>query len=204
MEENDDKLPSSSGTDIGPSKAKTYVQKFKTSWLENPDFKHWLKRSDKGETKAYCKFFKEKCNIQEADNEWRQQALVEVNYFEVNSDEEITKLSAEVYWKKVLNLKDHHGNYKYQNLEVVISLLLALPSSNTEVERLFSVLKNVKSDKRNKLSNETLNGLLHTKLGMTGSILEPDSAMMNAVKKLKASASASTSESYCSPSTSHE
>ncbi|KAL4717419.1 hypothetical protein ACJJTC_017306 [Scirpophaga incertulas] len=51
MEENDDKLPSSSGTDIGPSKAKTYVQKFKTSWLENPDFKHWLKRSDKANTR---------------------------------------------------------------------------------------------------------------------------------------------------------
>ncbi|CAG9782305.1 unnamed protein product [Diatraea saccharalis] len=54
MEEND-KLPSSSGTDTVQSKEKKYMQKFKSSWLENPDFKHWLKRSDKGETKAYCK-----------------------------------------------------------------------------------------------------------------------------------------------------
>lgn len=55
MEENDEKLPSSSCTDIETSKEKKYIQKFKSSWLENPDFKHWLKRSDKGKTKAYCK-----------------------------------------------------------------------------------------------------------------------------------------------------
>ncbi|RVE43510.1 hypothetical protein evm_011844 [Chilo suppressalis] len=149
-----------------------------------------------------------KCNIQEADNEYRQQALIDVNYFEVKSDEEITELSeywrsrytevytSPVFWNEVLNLKDHHGNYKHQNLEIVISLLLALPSPNTEVEILFSVLKNVNSNKRNKLSNETLNGLLHTKLGMTGSILEPDSVIINAAKKLKAGASVSASESY--------
>lgn len=110
-------------------------------------------------------FLVTKCNIQKADNEWRNQALIEPKYFGVD-EEQIKKMPAELYWNKVLSLKDHRGNFLYENLEVVVSLLLGVPSSNTEVERLFSVLKNVKTDKRNRLKNETLNGVLHTKLGM--------------------------------------
>ncbi|CAG4961662.1 unnamed protein product [Parnassius apollo] len=52
--EEDNETPSSS-TLKSASKERKYVQKFKASWLEHPDFKTWLKKSDKGETKAYCK-----------------------------------------------------------------------------------------------------------------------------------------------------
>lgn len=142
-------------------------------------------------------FLEARYNKQKTDNKWRNQFLIELKYFGVNNEDEIKGMPAEMYWNKVLSLKDHHGNFLYKNLEVLISVLLGVPSSNTEVERLFSVLKNVKSDKRNRLSNETLNGLLHTKLGMLAnncSILEPTTAMLNAAKMYKSNASASDSQ----------
>ncbi|CAG5059112.1 unnamed protein product [Parnassius apollo] len=134
--------------------------------------------------------------MQKADNEWRNQALIDLKHFGVESEEELKNMPADIYWNKVLSMKDYHGNFIYENLEVVISVLLAVPSSNTEVERLFSILKNVKTDKRNRLSNETLNGLFHTKFGMQAnncSILEPNSAMISAAKYYKSNDSASKS-----------
>ncbi|CAG5054157.1 unnamed protein product [Parnassius apollo] len=141
-------------------------------------------------------FLTTKCNMQKADNEWRNQALIDLKHFGVESEEELKNMPADIYWNKVLSMKDYHGNFIYENLEVVISVLLAVPSSNTEVERLFSILKNVKTDKRNRLSNETLNGLFHTKFGMQAnncSILEPNSAMISAAKYYKSNDSASKS-----------
>ncbi|CAG4994901.1 unnamed protein product [Parnassius apollo] len=141
-------------------------------------------------------FLTTKCNMQKADNELRNQALIDLKHFGVESEEELKNMPADIYWNKVLSMKDYHGNFIYENLEVVISVLLAVPSSNTEVERLFSILKNVKTDKRNRLSNETLNGLFHTKFGMQAnncSILEPNSAMISAAKYYKSNDSASKS-----------
>ena len=43
---------------------------------------------------------------------------------------------------------------------------MSLPSSNAAVERLFSLLKLVKTDTRNSLKRESLVGLLHTKDGL--------------------------------------
>ena len=43
---------------------------------------------------------------------------------------------------------------------------MSIPSSNAAVERLFSLLKLVKTETRNSLEKESLVGLLHTKEGL--------------------------------------
>jgi len=58
------------------------------------------------------------------------------------------------------------GDLKYPNLRKVVACLMSLPFSNAPMERLFSALKNVKSDCRNSLKRESLAGLLHTWQGM--------------------------------------
>lgn len=68
-----------------------------------------------------------------------------------------------------------------------------LPFSNAVVERLFSHVKNIKTDKRTCLDESTLAGLLHVKHGMkrnceTASTFRMNDEMKRCVKKVIASA----------------
>lgn len=115
-------------------------------------------------------------NLQDLDNEWRDHALI---------DHKIDKnKSAEEYWAEVFGLKNAAGNPIFQNLEIVINFLLILPFSNASVERIFSLLNSIKSDKRNKLERNSLVAILHTKQGVksAGGIItfEPNKQMLKA------------------------
>lgn len=95
------------------------------------------------------------------DNEWRQHALLDFN--ELNLD---STLDADVYWKKIFQLKNAIGMELFPNLKKVISFLLILPYSNACVERIFSDLFNIKTDKRNTLHTSTLRAILGSKQGI--------------------------------------
>ena len=93
------------------------------------------------------------------DAEWRKQALEET--------EEITEGKSSLQFReKQLNKCTIDGRLKYPNLKKVIGCVMSLPSSNAAVERLFSLLKLIKTDTRNSLKRETLVGLIHTKEGL--------------------------------------
>ena len=57
------------------------------------------------------------------------------------------------------------GQPRLVNLRHVIYCFFSLPFSNVVAERLFSTLKEVKTDKQNKLSTLTLSAILRTKCG---------------------------------------
>lgn len=67
---------------------------------------------------------------QKLDTEWREHALL--NHKELGLD---VNLPVEKYWAKVLQLKNSGDNLLFENLEVVINLLLILPFSNASVEK---------------------------------------------------------------------
>ena len=93
------------------------------------------------------------------DAEWRKQALEET--------EEITEGKSSLQFReKQLNKCTIDGRLKYPNLKKVIGCVMSLPSSNAAVERLFSLLKLIKTDTRNSLQRETLVGLIRTKEGL--------------------------------------
>ena len=98
-------------------------------------------------------------DVVSADLEWRRQSL-----------EESTKLtpneSSIVFWQKRLNAKTINGSFKYPNLRKVVACMMSLPFSNASVERVFSLLKRIKTDSRNALKRETLVGLIHAHEGM--------------------------------------
>lgn len=105
-------------------------------------------------------------NVQTLDNEWKDLALVD--FTNINTTE------ADQFWKQIFNLKSAAGMERFPNVKQVISLLLVLPFSNASVERVFSDLFNIKTDKRNLLSTNTLRSILASKDGIQnkGGIVE--------------------------------
>lgn len=59
-------------------------------------------------------------------------------------------------WKEILQ---HQSNntYKYPNLRNFLSAVRSLPNSNADPKRIFSILTDFKSKKRNKLSSTCVN-----------------------------------------------
>ncbi|XP_072402181.1 uncharacterized protein [Diabrotica undecimpunctata] len=103
---------------------------------------------------------KEYVNIQELDNEWRRHALLDFEKLNLNSDD------CEQYWSQIFNLKNDANAFLFPNLKKTLQLLSVLPFSNASVERIFSDLFNIKSDKRNLLNSSTAKAILATKAGV--------------------------------------
>ncbi|KAH7950534.1 hypothetical protein HPB49_025510 [Dermacentor silvarum] len=78
--------------------------------------------------------------------------------------ESITKL-----WASIRNAKNSAGNSMFPLLSELALSLLALPLSNAAVERVFSQVSLTKNDLRNRMSNVTLQALLHVKFGLAES-----------------------------------
>ena len=101
---------------------------------------------------------------QKLDDEWRAHAMLDFHQhgLEVHGD----NIDAECYWGKVFCMKNAAEEYLFSNIKIVISLLLILPFSNASVERKFSVLKNLKTENRNRLNTDTVVSLMATREGI--------------------------------------
>ena len=66
------------------------------------------------------------------------------------------------FWKNVFESKIG-DTIAYPNLQNLVSHVLCLPHSSAAVERIFSQINLNKTKTRNKLSSETLSGILHSK-----------------------------------------
>lgn len=102
-----------------------------------------------------AKYFENRLNIDlnDIDREWRHLRNVDMD-FDVDVSE---------FWKIVLNIKDGDNNHTFPLLNKLVSLVLILPHSSATVERLFSVINLNKTKIRNKLSTDTITGILHCK-----------------------------------------
>ena len=88
---------------------------------------------------------------------WRLLAS-SLSTLDVNSD-----MSPEIFWSKVGSLRQMDNNLMFPNLSKFMQSVLCLPHSSATVERVFSAINRMKTKTRNRLSTETLTGLLHTK-----------------------------------------
>lgn len=121
-------------------------------------------------------------NAQELDLEWRQQAMN-------------PKLSANMsfmdYWHVIFYEKNVIGSHTYPELRKFINILLSFPYSNASVERVFSHLQLIKDDHRSALKQQSLIGLLTTKLTMQAKektrtrSYDPPEAMISLHQKVK-------------------
>lgn len=93
-------------------------------------------------------------NLGELDIEWRSQSLL------TNNADNMFE-----YWKCVSTIKEN-GKPRFTCLPIFVKYFLSLPFSNAAIERLFSAMKTIKTEKRNRLDNETITSLLSVKYGL--------------------------------------
>lgn len=67
----------------------------------------------------------------------------------------------EKFWAEVRNYTDSGGQRPFNDLASFAIMLLSLPWSNAEVERVFSQVNIIKTKIRNKLEIQTLNSILN-------------------------------------------
>lgn len=90
------------------------------------------------------------------DNQWRKLAV----YFSDNDEKDPLLLkSVEEFWYTIGLYKNFQDEFEFENLSQLAKLCISLPHSNAETERVFSVVTDVKTKKRNKLSSEVLNSV---------------------------------------------
>ena len=87
---------------------------------------------------------------------------LEFREFAVDSDVHAAtaNCNAVAFWMVVLQMKSPMGEQKYENLATLALQLLAIPSSNADSERVFSLVRRVKTDIRTSLTPETLSSLI--------------------------------------------
>jgi hypothetical protein len=71
------------------------------------------------------------------------------------------------FWFEVHNYQDLAGNYPFRILTQGVIKMLCLPTSNAEIERVFSQVNIIKTKKRSNMQTEALDAILHCKFGLS-------------------------------------
>lgn len=119
-------------------------------------------------------------NYQQLDNEWR-------NIENVMIPESIQQIrNPETFFNEISTLTDEFGNVYFNELPKFALTVLSLPTSNVDVERIFSKVNLIKTKQRNKLSTSTLTSLIivsemvQSKGGCVH--FEPSETLLNSVR----------------------
>jgi hypothetical protein len=123
-------------------------------------------------------------NVTKLDQEWREHVFEE----KLNADMEWDQ-----YWKIVKDMKVPSGDSKYPNLAKFVEIIASLPFSNAAVERVFSSVKRIKTEERNRLKSSSLVALLQCKFAMKNGNYNASSFPLNEhildlMQKMKSSA----------------
>ncbi|XP_063990563.1 uncharacterized protein LOC135169455 [Diachasmimorpha longicaudata] len=71
----------------------------------------------------------------------------------------VCALPVDQFWNEVSELKDFTDSVMFPNLTKLTKIILCLPHSNAEAERIFSIVTDVKPRKRNKLGTDCLKSI---------------------------------------------
>ena len=120
------------------------------------------------------------------DLEWREHVF---------EDDLKPDLYWDEYWKIAKDGKTPTRGPKYPNLTKFVEILASFPFSNALVERVFSILKRIKTEHRTSLKSSSLVALLQYRMAMklkndklTSARLKPSQRALDLVDKMKASA----------------
>jgi len=112
-----------------------------------------------------------------------------------------------------LKCQDSNNIDKYPNLKSVLNAVRSLPNSNADSERMFSLLGDLKTKKRNKLSSNTVNAICVLKSALKTrnetcinmkieekhlSLMSPDKLYASTTKKDQSTCSVKVTCSGCS------
>jgi hypothetical protein len=103
------------------------------------------------------------CDKKKAESEWREQSLLAPRLFGCDSLDEVKGLTVEKYWKTIFQMETIGAatrTPRFPELANCISFLFCLSSSNAVAERLFSLLKLIKTDRRTRLHDRTVSSFM--------------------------------------------
>lgn len=71
------------------------------------------------------------------------------------------------FWAEVQQSRDAAGNCPYKELFQVTTIVMSIPHSNADIERVFSLMNVIKTELRNTLNIKTINAILMIRTGLT-------------------------------------
>ncbi|XP_066990850.1 zinc finger protein 862-like [Macrobrachium rosenbergii] len=92
--------------------------------------------------------------LNDLDREWRSLR---------NKDNLDSNMPVEEFWNHIRKMKTGDDRYEFPVLINFVFSILSLPHSSAAAERIFSAVNVMKTKQRNRLSTQTLCGLLHSK-----------------------------------------
>ncbi|KNC29135.1 hypothetical protein FF38_09817 [Lucilia cuprina] len=103
--------------------------------------------------KLLCQKFN--IDINSLNEEW---ITLEYN-FSKREKQNLRSLDIESFWSNICKSKDFNNQLLFPNFSKLIKIILSLPHANADAERIFSLVTDIRTKKRNKLSNANLNSM---------------------------------------------
>ncbi|KAG0435519.1 hypothetical protein HPB47_018436 [Ixodes persulcatus] len=101
-------------------------------------------------------------SVGDVEQEWRMLP----SFFTESEKIELQTKSPDAFWGQVSKTKTFDHKLVLPNIATLAKLVLTLPHSNAETERIFSMLSDMKTRRRNRLGPESVNALLLVKSAM--------------------------------------
>jgi hypothetical protein len=95
------------------------------------------------------------------ENQWRKLPLVKWKH---EFHDQVIPDNLLKFWPVVYHYKDGAGHHVFEELATIILRVLSLPTSNAAVERVFSVMNNVKTKVQNRIKLGLLEAIMHIKI----------------------------------------
>ena len=89
------------------------------------------------------------------------------------------------YWYRILHFQSPMGEQRYKNLATLALQLLSIPASNADSERVFSVVRPVKTEFRSSLQTETVSALIGCHFNKRSQCCEQSSFEESLLEKAK-------------------
>lgn len=102
-----------------------------------------------------CNHFSKLINTVDLLNEWHSLPT----YFKEEERQKVKDAGIEEFWNMIAGIKDYNDELIFKNIFKLAEIVLSLPHSNAECERIFSIVTDAKTKKRNCLGNKTLNAI---------------------------------------------
>lgn len=104
--------------------------------------------------KLLCEKLNMNSSVDVLIEEWR----ILVSLLDENIRSDLSNKSVDEFWWEISKMKSFE-DYLFPNLSKLANTVLSLPHANADCERIFSIVSDVRTKKRNKLGHEALNAI---------------------------------------------
>ena len=77
-----------------------------------------------------------------------------------------SETDTEKFWIEVDDYTDSAGNRPFRLISTAVIRMLCLPTSNADIERVYSQVNVIKTNKRNRMKTDVLESILYIKYGL--------------------------------------